>query len=104
MTTPTRIPLTSIRTDGGTQPRAATDTATVQDYADRMRDDAAFPPVVVFFDGAAHWLADGFHRYLAASRVGADYILPAVRDGTPRDAVLCSVGAKHDHRFPRAPR
>lgn len=65
------IALTSIRTDGGTQPRARLNEDQVAEYVEAMESGATFPPLVVFHDGAAYWLADGFHRYHAATARGA---------------------------------
>jgi hypothetical protein len=64
----TLLSLDAIRLDGGTQPRAGLDDALVQEYAEAPREGAAFPAVTVYYDGEAYWLADGFHRYHAASR------------------------------------
>ncbi len=33
----------------------------VAEYAEAMLDGAKFPPVIVYRDGAVHWLADGYH-------------------------------------------
>jgi hypothetical protein len=33
----------------------------VQNYADALEEGANFPPVTLFYDGSAYWLADGFH-------------------------------------------
>lgn len=87
----------AIRLDGGTQPRATLHTDWVQDYAADMVAGATFPPIVVFFDGADHWLADGFHRTNAALAVGLATIEADIRQGTQRDAILYSVGANSDH-------
>jgi hypothetical protein len=61
-----------IRGDGATQPRARIDPALVGEYAADMRRGDEFPPVVVFFDGTDHWLADGFHRRDARRAAGHD--------------------------------
>jgi hypothetical protein len=96
-----RLTISLIRTDGGTQPRAEINHAVVSDYADAMTDGAAFPPVVVFYDGERYWLADGFHRVKAAVQIGLLEIDADVRQGTRRDAVLYSVGANATHGYRR---
>src|SRR5690606_24706601 len=83
------------------QPRAEMDAVVIADYADAMREGATFPPVVAFYDGAAYWLADGFHRAEAARVAGLDSIAADVRQGTRRDAVLYSVGANAAHGLRR---
>ena len=64
------LPISSIRLDGGTQPRATINPQTVSDYMNDMDSGAEFPPVDVFYDGHNHWLADGFHRINAAEKAG----------------------------------
>jgi hypothetical protein len=71
---------------------------------------APFPPVVVFYDGADYWLADGFHR-VAAMRAWADQHTPGgarqatiaaeVRQGTRRDAILYACGTNATHGLQR---
>ncbi len=92
-----KLALSSIRIDGGTQPRAQIDLGTVNEYAEAMTDGSSFPAVIVFFDGVEHWLADGFHRYHAARQIDAIDIEADVKTGTQRDAVLCAVGANAAH-------
>lgn len=92
--------LNDIRIDGGTQPRTSINEQVVSDYADAMRAGATFPPLTVFFDGADHWLADGFHRYHAMKPSGA-VVDVDIRRGTRRDAVLFSVGANAAHGLRR---
>lgn len=89
----TRIPLTAIRTDGGTQPRAVVDFPTVEEYTDAMARGVRFPPVVVFYDGSAYWLADGFHRLAATSGAGLQEIDCDVQQGTMEDAQWYSFAA-----------
>lgn len=95
------LSLTLLRTDGGTQPRAEMDLGVVADYADAMASGATFPEAVVFYDGAAYWLADGFHRLEAARTAGKRELPCDVRQGTRRDAVLYSVGANASHGLRR---
>lgn len=93
-----------IRLDGDTQPREQIDEATVAEYAEAMGDGATFPAVVVFNDGSARWLADGFHRFHATRAAGLPTILVEEHAGTRRDAVLYGFQAniKHGLRETRA--
>lgn len=105
-----------IRTDGGTQARAALDPATVAEYVEAMREllyaqngMERIPPIVVFHDGAAYWLADGFHRLAAYQQLQQEArpappqtIRADVRQGTRRDAVLYAAGANADHGLRRS--
>lgn len=91
-----QLPPDQIRTNGGTQPRAAIDHDLVEEYAEAMLAGAQFPPVTIFHDGADHWLADGFHRHAACIRLGIP--VPCdIRQGTRRDAILYSAGANATH-------
>jgi len=92
-----RIPLVDLRRDGGTQVRETMNAATVQDYADALAEGAEFPAVTVFFDGEAHWLADGFHRVLAHERAGLVDVLADVRTGSKRDALRFALSANRGH-------
>lgn len=91
-----------IRIDGGTQSRASVCAETVREYAEALTDGAKLPPVVVFFDGAAYWLADGFHRLHANRQIGAAAIEAEVRDGTVDDAIVHSCGANQTHGLRRS--
>lgn len=73
----------------------------MSEYADAINGGDVLPPVVVFFDGVDHWLADGFHRCHAALRLGRDEIPVVVQTGTRRDAVLFSAGANREHGLRR---
>lgn len=95
------LELAAIRTDGGTQTRAAVNPETVSDYAEAMEAGDQFPPLTVFHDGAAYWLADGFHRYHAALKLQAPQVEADVKQGARRDAVLYSVGANATHGLRR---
>jgi len=88
-----RMQLCKIDTTHNTQARAAIDADTVTDYAEAMQAGAEFPPVVLFNDGSAYFLADGFHRVLAATRAGLPDVLADVRKGTKQDALWFAVGA-----------
>ena len=96
------LELDQIRTNGGTQSRVELNQETVAEYAQAFTAGASFPPVVVFFDGANYWLADGFHRYFGARDAGESAIDAEIRTGTQRDAVLYSWGANDKHGLPRS--
>ena len=90
-----------IRYDG-TQSRAEIDQVTVADYAETYQDDPkALPELTVFYDGVDHWLADGFHRLLAAIDRKLKKVSCIVHRGDQRAAILYSVGANHKHGLRR---
>ena len=95
------ISLDKLIINAGTQSRAKIDENVVAEYADRMKEGAQFPPAVVFHDGAEYFLADGFHRYFAAKKVGSPGIACDVREGTLRDAILFSFSANGTHGLQR---
>ncbi len=78
---------------GGTQARVETNDDAINSYADEMLAGAVFPAITVFYDGAKYWLADGFHRFLAAQRNEADSILADVHEGSRTDALRHALGA-----------
>jgi len=95
------LSIADIRMDGGTQARAGLDEETITNYALAMQAGAQFPLIVVFHDGANHWLADGFHRVKAAERIGRAAMRADVQSGTQRDAILYAMGANDTHGLPR---
>lgn len=96
------LPIASIRTDGGTQPRAAINAAIVDEYRADMMGGATFPPVTVFFDGSDYWLADGFHRVQAAQQLGQTDIAADIHQGTLQDAQWHSFSANQSHGLRRS--
>ena len=92
----TELEVKLIKLDGGTQARAGTDRDTVAEYAEALREGDGtwpFPPVTVYHDGDAYWLADGFHRITAARQHGRFVCEADIRQGTQRDAILHAAGA-----------
>lgn len=96
------LPITEIRTDGGTQPRAQLDMMVVAEYADEMQAGNRFPAVIVFYDGSDYWLADGYHRLWAARQTGLEAIDADVRQGTVDDARWFSYAANQSHGLRRS--
>lgn len=96
------LSLTAITCDDRAQVRVQPlDPATVDAYAEAMRAGAKFPPVIVFFDGKAHWLADGFHRVAAAREAGKREVPADIREGGLREAILHAVSANDKHGLRR---
>lgn len=95
------LKLSSIRIDGGTQPRAKIDLDIVAEYSERLAAGDSFPPCEVVHDGKEYWLWEGFHRYHAHAKAGKKTISCNVRQGTQRDAVLFSCGANASHGLRR---
>jgi ParB-like chromosome segregation protein Spo0J len=80
--------------------------ATVHAYAQAMTEQQRegglrFPAIVLFSDDSTYWLADGYHRVLAAREAGLEEILAEVHPGTGRDALLYAISANTDHGLPR---
>jgi hypothetical protein len=74
----------------------------VDEYAEAMRQGAAFPPIDVFQEGDTYFLADGFTRHAAAKRAGLTEISCMVHVGDLRDAKLFAAGANATHGHPRS--
>jgi hypothetical protein len=95
------LKIADIRLDGNTQARVAIHQTTVDEYAEVLTAGGELPPVVVYFDGAAHWLADGFHRLHAHRSISAVTVRADVRDGTAREAQMHAYGANQAHGLRR---
>lgn len=95
------LKIADIRLDGNTQARVAIHQTTVDEYAEVLTAGGELPPIVVFFDGAAHWIADGFHRLHAHRSIGAVTARADVRDGTSREAQMHAYGANQTHGLRR---
>lgn len=107
------LELADIRTDGGTQMRAALNPDTVADYVAVMAEHdgwGPFPPITAYYDGTAYWLADGFHRVSALRTIIASPDYAAIEDrrvpakviaGDRRSAILHAVAANANHGLRR---
>lgn len=78
---------------GGTQARLKTSDEAISSYAEEMANSTEFPPIAVYYDGAKYWLADGFHRYLAAKRNESVTISAEIHPGGRSDALVHALGA-----------
>ncbi len=99
---PVKVMMEKIGTLGANHPRDQVDKDIVNEYAERMKDGAEFPPVVIFRDrDGLEWVADGCHRYEAAKMCGLADIKAVVVEGGERDAILFAVGANAEHGMRR---
>ena len=96
-----KINIEKIRIDGDTQSRVKIYDNIIQEYTESLMNSIVFPPVKLFFDGADHWLADGFHRYHAHRRAKIKEVDCDISKGTKRDAKLYSWGANNGHGLRR---
>ena len=95
------IELTKINHVSGTQQRTEINQDIVAEYAESYKAGVKMPPVVLFFDGATHFLADGFHRFFGAQKAGQKTIHEEVIPGSLRDAILYSLKANTTHGLRR---
>lgn len=95
------LPITDIISSTELQTRSKLDESTVADYAETMQSGKRLPPVVVFTDGKALWLVDGFHRVEAARTIGRHSVVADVRTGTYADALKFALGANANHGLRR---
>jgi len=63
------LPIDRIATED-TQVRVTLSDIIIREYAEGLTRGDVFPPIDVFFDGEAYWLADGFHRVKATTAAG----------------------------------
>ena len=91
------INLVDIRLDTETQVRVKINDKIVGEYAERMLAGDKFPPAEVFFDGKGYYVADGFHRLLAAKRAKLTSYPCNVRPGGPDRALWFGLGANTRH-------
>jgi len=92
------IPLNDVHLDASVQTRLTIREDDVLTYAAMMTEGVVFPAIVLFTDGASHYIGDGFHRVLAARKAGRTTLLADLRTGTREDALWFALGAnKHGH-------
>ena len=94
------LPISSLRLDGGTQARLGVDQDAVDTYAEVLEKEAGewpFGEVDVFHDGSEYFVADGFHRTLAASRVKRGSVPCRIHQGTAKDAKIFGMTANDTH-------
>ena len=75
------FPIAGLVMDPATQSRARLSDEVIAEYAEAMRAGATFPPVTAFGADGEAYLADGWHRVLAARESGVDEIEVDLRAG-----------------------
>lgn len=93
--------LAAIERDTSIQCRATLDTATINEYAERMKEGDKFPPVVLFGTEAKAWIGDGWHRVMASDQIGALDIEAEIRPGGRVEALRLAFSANKDHGLKR---
>lgn len=89
--------VSTIALDTSIQCRADIDIATVNEYAEAMVEGAKFPPVVLFGTEDKSWIADGWHRIMAARSLGLAEIAADLRPGGRIDALKAALAANAAH-------
>lgn len=91
-----------LRLDGGSQARIKSSEETIETYAeliDANKGEWPFGPLDVFHDGSDYFLADGFHRTLAALRLNRASLPCRIHKGTSKDAKIFGMTANDKHGF-----
>lgn len=92
-----KLKLSEIVIDPAVAIREGTDEDTIQRYEDNLEQ---LPPIVVFETDHKYLLADGFHRWAAATRKGWSEIEAEVREGTYAEASEYAITANLKHGKP----
>ena len=96
-----RIAVSAIELDTSIQCRAQIDTATVNEYAERMTEGDTFPSIIVFGATDRCWIGDGWHRVLAARQISLRKIDADLRRGNRTDALKHALNANAVHGMRR---
>jgi len=92
-----QLKVEQITADPRCQQRELFEVEWIADAVEWLESGGGFPAVTVFFDGATHWLADGFVRTAAYRQHGVKMCEVDVYAGSLCDAVMYSCGANVDH-------
>jgi len=105
---PQIIEIAALKIDDELRPRLRLDDATLDEYIERMREDAdrfphadRFPPIRVIKSQAGLLLVDGWHRVKAARTIGFTKLYARVRPGQWSDAVEAAAAQNTRHGKPR---
>ena len=96
------IRIDQLTIDPKLQPRQQVNEALVEEYREVWASGTRLPAVEVVSDGVRHWLVDGFHRVLAATRAGLAEIEASSTEGNYRTAILLACAANATHGLRRS--
>jgi hypothetical protein len=82
------IPISQIMGGEDVHTRQQLDHKTVAQYTEAWKAGDTFPPIVLYHEDGAYWLADGAHRVESRALAGFQDILAEVRPGGRRKAIL----------------
>lgn len=101
-----QVLINAIIVDDGTQTRVTCDDTLIAEYAEQyQRDKESMPPVDLFQEskGQTMWMADGFHRYYAAKKIGLASIEAKIHKGGKLQAIIHSLKSNATHGLRRKP-
>lgn len=97
------VAIDAVSPERRTQMRVATDGDQVENLRAAMEAGTALPPIDVFpADGGMYYIADGWHRFLAAVNCELKYIPAIVHNGGLKDALKWALGANATHGLRRS--
>ncbi len=97
-----KINIGSIQLEQSAQCRASMSQEVIDDYTQAMIDGEQFPPIEVYGTAAKCWLADGWHRVLAARQAVRETIEATVNHGGRTEAVRHALKANSLHGLRRS--
>ena len=92
-----KIDLCNIELDQSTQCRAEMRQEVIDEYAAEMGQGTAFPPIDVYGTKEKCWIADGWHRVMAARELQLSMIDATVHHGGRTEAVKHALKANREH-------
>lgn len=95
------IEIDKIRFDPTTQARVQINHEQLKEYIEAYKSGDRFPAIVCYFDRKDYWIADGFHRILAAKEAGHAEIAVEIHLGDVSDAKWHAAGANVSHGIRR---
>ncbi len=92
-----KIAISAISFDEETQIRERVHEDVVNDYSEQMKRGEKFPPVILFREGIAVFIGDGWHRLLSAKKNGYTHFPAQVYGGGKAAAVRYALKANITH-------